>query len=307
MVHPKWRTVDDIVEAFREHLVRTRGVCSETQRQYARPVRSFLNGVFVDGAVDVAVVEVGDVVRFVTELAARGQPRNTANAVSALRAFFRFLRIHGLREDRLEEAVPGVRKHRLAGLPRHMSAEDLERLVESLDCSTPRARRDRAIVLCVARLGLRANEVARILLDDIDWRAAVLRVPSRKTGRGARLPIPADAGDAIVAYLYDGRPASPSRHVFVLHRSGRVGDPATQRTVYDAVKVALDKAGIDAPVCGPNLLRHSLATRLVRSGASLKEIADLMGHRCLETTQVYAKLDLAGLRLVAQPWPEVVS
>jgi len=162
------------------------------------------------------------------------------------------------------------------------------------------------MILCTARLGLRAGEVTGVLLEDIDWRGAVLHVRSRKTGRGARLPLPADVGEAIVEYLRHGRPATSCRHVFVLHHL-RPGEAATKRTVYDAVKVALDRARIDAPIRGPNLLRHSLATGLIRRGASLKEIADLLGHRRLETTQVYAKLDLASLRTVAQPWPEVTS
>ena len=153
---------------------------------------------------------------------------------------------------------------------------------------------------------MRANEVAGIRLDDIDWRAAELEVPSRKTGRGARLPLPADVGETIVEYLRNGRVPTSSRHVFVLHHLP-IGEPATPRTVYDAVKVALDRSVVEAPVRGPNLLRHSLATRLVRAGASLKETADLMGHQSLHTTQIYAKLDLAALRAVAQPWPEVMS
>jgi len=208
--------------------------------------------------------------------------------------------------EAFEEYLPGVVHRRLAGLPRHLDAGQLERFVAGLDRSTPRGLRDRAMILCIARLGLRASEVVRLRLEDIDWRAATLNVPTRKTGRGALLPLVADVGEALVEYIEHGRPTTTSHHIFVLHHR-RVGEPASPQVVSDAVTAALDKAGVEAPIRGANLLRHTLATRLIRSGASLKEIADLLGHRCIETTQIYAKLDLESLREVAQPWPEVAS
>ena len=147
----RWRTIDEIVEAFREYLVRTRGACGETQHKYAQHVRSFLEDAFADGGVDVGALVAADVVRFVTSLAAQGRPRKVAHAVSALRAFLRFLRVHGLREDRLEEVVPGVRRYRLAGLPRHIDAEDATagRVARSFNAV---CGRDRAIVLAASGL-----------------------------------------------------------------------------------------------------------------------------------------------------------
>jgi integrase/recombinase XerD len=300
------QTRDEWVEMFRVHMARTRGTCAERQRSLGRHIREFLGEVYGEASVDPREIAAPDVIGYVTSLVGRYSTSMLSSVGTALRHFFRFLRIHGVRDDRLEDVVPLAVKPRLGSLPRHIEAGDVERLIESLDRSTPRARRDRAMVLCVARLGLRAGEVARILFEDIDWRGARLHIRSRKTGRGAVLPIPVDVGEAIVEYLRDGRPATSCRQVFVLHHL-RIGEPATPCTVYDAVKVALDKAEIDAPIRGPNLLRHTLATRLIRRGASLKEIADLFGHQCLEATQVYAKLDLSSLRTVAQPWPEVAS
>jgi site-specific recombinase XerD len=269
-------------------------------------VRDFLVDVFGEVPVDPQALAAPDVIQHVMSLVGRYQPSTLSSVGTALRQFFRFLRVLDVRDDRLEDAVPLAVSPRLGSLPRHIGADEVEQLLQSLDRSTPRARRDRAILLCVARLGLRAGEIAGLRLEDIDWRAAVLHIGSRKTGRGARLPLPHDVGEAIAEYLRDGRPVTTSRHAFVLHHL-RPGEPATQRTVYDAVKVALARASIDAPIRGPNLLRHTLATRLIRQGAGLKEIADLMGHRCLTATQVYAKLDVEALRQVAQPWPEVVS
>lgn len=306
MEAPRWRTSTEWVEAFRNHMARTRGTCLERQRSYGRHLQEFLADVFGDRPVDPREIAAPDVILHVTSLAGRVRPSTLSTVGTALRQFLRFLRVAGVRDDRLEEAVPLAIAPRRSGLPRYIEADEVERLLASLDRSTARARRDRAMVLCVARLGLRAGEVAGLLLEDLDWREGVMHIRSRKTGRGALLPLPQDVGDAIVEYLRDGRPMTACRHTFVLHR-GRPGEPATQRTVYDAVKIALDGTDIDAPIRGPNLLRHSLATKLVRQGAALKEIADLLGHRCLTATQGYAKLDIASLRLVAQPWPEATQ
>jgi site-specific recombinase XerD len=306
MGDPRWRTIDEVVDAYRRHLERTRGACAVTRRNYGKYVGAFLDGVFGDGPVDLGRLSAPDVIHYVMSLAGRYQPDTIGAAATALRGFFRFLRVHGVRDDRLDDAVPFVASPRLAGLPRHMDAEDLERLVASVECSKPWQMRRRAIVLCIARLGLRTGEVAGLLLDDIDWRNAVLHVRARKTGHGARLPLPRDVGRALVEYLRKGRPRTDARHIFVSRHRPRVGEPIAPHTVTMVVRCALDRAGVDARVRGTNLLRHTLATRLIRGGSSLKEVADLMGHRSLMTTQIYAKLDLPSLRTVAQPWPEEV-
>jgi integrase/recombinase XerD len=297
-------TTDAVLAAFDEHLRRTRGVCPEVRHNYARSVRAFLDAVFADGPVDLARISVHDIVGFVSAATVRYRPPTVQLVATSLRSFFRFLRAEGLREDRMEEAVPMVPRRRLTSLPRHLDAAQFARLIASLDSSSPRGLRDRAILLCVARLGLRASEVARLRLDDIDWRNGTVRVQTRKTGRGAVLPLPRELGRALVAYLRRGRPATQARQVFVLH-DVRVGAPISRQVVGDAVSRAVQHAGICAPMRGANLLRHSLATGLLGHGATLKEIADLFGHRSLATTGIYAKVDLAALREVALPWPEV--
>lgn len=297
---------DALVEAFEEHLRLARGINPVSRRSSARYIRMFLKEVFGEERLDLEAFSVPEVVCFMSSLVGRYRPRTLGKVATALRSFFQFLRLEGLRDDRLDEAVPCVVQRRLLGLPRYLDEEQVERLLAVLDESTPRARRDRAIVLCVARLGLRSSEVLSIRLQDLDWRAGVVQIPARKNGHGSVLPLPRDVGQAIVDYIKNGRPETSSRHVFVLHHL-RIGEPAGRSVVYTAVDLALKLAGIEAPIRGPHLLRHTLATRLIRKGASLKEIADLLGHRCLESTRVYAKLDLASLRDVAQPWPETTS
>ncbi|CAN5903250.1 hypothetical protein BH23ACT8_BH23ACT8_25330 [soil metagenome] len=297
-------TADAVLAAFDEHLRRARGVCPEVRHNYARFVRAFLEEVFACGPVDLARISARDIVGFVSAMTVRYRPATVQLGATSLRSFFWFLRAQGLRDGRLEEAVPKVAHRRLASLPRHLDGAQFARLIASLDASSPVDLRDRAILLCVARLGLRASEVARLRLDDVDWRNGVVHVHTRKTGRGAVLPLPHDLGQALAAYLQEGRPATEVRQVFVLHRM-RVGAPISRQTVGDAVGRALDRAGIRAPMRGANLLRHSLATDLLGHGATLKEIADLFGHRSLATTGIYAKVDVAALREVALPWPRV--
>jgi integrase/recombinase XerD len=296
---------EDLLAVFDDHLRRTLGVCVGTRRNYGRYVNAFLETVTAEGTVDVAAIGVEDVVDFVGDAARRYRPRTVELAASALRSFFRFLRVEGLRSDRLEDAVPMLPHHQ-NGLVRHLEPGFLEQLIASLDSSSPRGLRDRAIIVCAARLGLRAGEVVQLRLDDLDWRNATVRVRARKTGHGALLPLTAQVGAAVVDYLRRGRPDSPAREVFVLHWL-RVGAPISSSVVRRAVDHALQRAGMDAPVRGANLLRHSLATDLLDRGASLREIADLLGHASLATTRIYAAVDVAALREVALPWPRATS
>jgi site-specific recombinase XerD len=298
-------TLEEALAAFDEHLRCTRGVCAGARCNYARFVRAFLQTVVADGRVDVAQFSARDIVGFVGGLSRCYRPRTVELVASALRSFFRFLRVEGLREDRLEDAVPMVPR-RGTGLARHLDPGRFERLIASLDSSSPRGLRDRAIILCVARLGLRASEVVALRLEDVDWRNAVVRVRVRKTGHGALLPLTAEVETALSDYLQHARPDTRTREVFVLHRL-RVGAPISSSIVGRAVDNALRRVGIAAPMHGANLLRHSLATDLLDHGASLREIADLFGHVSLATTRIYAAVDLAALREVALPWPQATS
>jgi len=295
-------TLEEMLAAFDQHLRRTRGLAVGTRRNYARLVRMFLLAAFGDRPVEVGDIAVRDVVGFVAGLTGRWRPRTVEGAATALRSYLRFLRAEGLRSDRLEDAVPMV-PHRPSGLVRHLDPRRFEQLIASLDSSSPRGLRDRAIILCVARLGMRASEVVQLRLEDVDWRNATVRIQARKTGHGGLLPLPAEVGAALADYLQHARPSTATRQVFVLHRM-RVGAPISSDIVGRAVHAALRRTGMDAPMRGANLLRHSLATDLLDRGASLREIADLFGHVSLATTRIHAAVDLAALREVALPWPQ---
>ncbi len=161
-------------------------------------------------------------------------------------------------------------------------------------------------MLCLSSLGLRPREVADLRLEDIDWRGGTIHLRTRKTRQCAILPLPREAGSAIVSYLREERPRTQERRVFVQHLASRRGEPISSHAVSAVVVRALRRAGVEPPIAGAYVLRHTLASRMVRRGASLKEVADFLGHGCLDTTAIYAKLDLPALREVALPWPEVI-
>jgi site-specific recombinase XerD len=298
--------VDRLLGAFQVYLQDTRGAAAATCRRNAEYARRFLEPRYGAGAVTLQDLGPEELLRFVL-----GQTRECAPATAglirgALRSFLRFAQIHGLCDASLAAALPKVARWRQAPLPRSLSHEQLATLLGSFDLKTATGRRDHAMVVCMAGLGLRAGDVAALALDDLDWQAGTLRVGRGKERRASLLPLTTPVGRALVGYLRYGRPRTPERRVFVRHQLP-VGQPLTSRAVSAAVRQAFTRVRLDVPSKGAHVLRHTAATRLVRAGTSLKEVADLLRHRSLETTMIYAKVDLATLAEVAQPWPEVRS
>jgi len=298
-------TLDALVEAFEQHQRHVRGLHDQTLHGYVRFVRPLIREALGDDPIDVRRLDPSDVIRFVSTMTGRFSPRSMKAVGTALRSFFRFLRTEGVCDERLELAIPRVAHWRLSTLPRSVSDEQLDQVLASFDLATPCGYRDRAIVLCLATLGLRPGEVAGLRLDDVDWRAGTLHLRTRKTGRGAVLPLPRDAGRALVDYLRRERPRTGERRVFVQHLGRHRGEPISSAVVSAAVVRALRRAKVTAPLEGAYVFRHTVASRMVRRGTSLKEVADFLGHRSLDTTTIYAKLDVPALREVALPWPEV--
>lgn len=225
---------------------------------------------------------------------------------TALRMFLRFLIAEGWCHAGLLGAIPVLPHWRLASLPHYLPPKDVEQLIASCDRSSAVGRRDRAVLLLLARLGLRAGDIVQLRLQDIDWQGSWIHV-SGKNRRQARLPLSQEVGQAIVVYLQKGRPQTHTDALFVCSRA-----PFRALGSHCAVSALVDRAirrtGIKRPSRGAaHLLRHSLATSMLRQGASLQDIAVLLRHQSVETTQIYAKVDVAGLRQIAQPWPGVPS
>ena len=225
---------------------------------------------------------------------------------TALRGYLRFLAARGACCPWLDQAVPTIPQWRLSALPRYLPVADVERLIGSCDLTKPHGIRDRAILLLLARLGLRAGDIVGLRLDDIAWAEGTLRVRG-KGRREIRLPLPQDAGDALLDYLERARPPVDDHRIFL--RSSAPHRPlGSSSTVSSVVRLALIRAGISgAPSCGANLLRHSAATGMLRAGAALDAIGTVLRHRSADTTAHYAKVDVAMLRQVAQPWPGEAS
>ncbi len=238
---------------------------------------------------------------FVLEYIRQHAPASAGCVTTIVRCFLRWLVVHGRCSPDLVEAVPKMPTWRLATLPRYLPDAEVERILEACDRPSPVARRDRAMLLLLARLGLRAGDVVALRLGDIEWERGRLRVVG-KGRRETRLPLPQDAGDAMLGYLAAERPAAATDHVFLTARPPI--HPIRSSGVRDVVCRAIGRAGVRAPSRGTHILRHSLATRLLRDGATLDAIGAVLRHRDVNTTALYAKVDVGLLRQVAQPWPD---
>jgi integrase/recombinase XerD len=254
-----------------------------------------------DAGLELDRLHPGDVRDFLLARVRCMAPKRAQFMGTALRSFLRYLFVRGEIRSDLALAVPTVRQWRASSVPRHIPPRDVERLLRACDLSSATGRRDHAILLLLARLGLRACEVLALELGDLRWRDGEIVVRGKGLIRD-RLPLLPDVGKAIALYLRRDRPPCGSRRVFICSRAPRrgFGHPATVSTI---VARALAKAGVAAPMRGAHLLRHSLATAMVRQGASLAEIGQVLRHRSPNTTEIYAKLDFDALRDVAMPWP----
>ena len=293
--------VERCARTYEQFLREERGLASATITNYVPFIRCFLQNRFGKGRVVLSSLSAGDIVKFVQRQAPRLHPKRAKLLTTALRSFLRYARYRGDITLDLAAAVPTVANWSMTTIPRAIAANQVRRLLAGIDRRTAAGRRDYAILLLLARLGLRASEVAFLELDDIDWKSGRLLV-SGKGGQRTELPLPTDVGEAIVEYLQRGRPRSTSRRVFLRCRAPIRGF-STAQAIGSIVQHAIERTGIDAPSKGTHQFRHALATEMLRCGASLSEIGELLGHRSPETTKIYAKVDLIALRTLALPWP----
>jgi site-specific recombinase XerD len=286
---------------FARYLVEERGLSQATVARHFPLIRSFLIERFGTGSLLLSELGPADVTRFVLHYFSSRSACDCKAMVAALRSFFRFLLLNGGITIDLAQAVPRAAYWRLSGVPKSLPAEQIERLLKSCDRSRPVGQRDYALFLLLARLGLRAGEVVAMRLEDLDWKVGELTVRG-KGRRQDRLPMPQDVGEALAAYLLHGRPHCSTRRVFVRTRAPyrELAQPSSICAIFGR---ALERAGLSPAFKGTHLLRHSLASEMLRRGASLGEIGEILRHRLPSTTEIYAKVDLDALRTLAQPWP----
>jgi len=298
---PELSAVEVLLERYRRYLMEERGLVAGTVRGYVDMVRPFLaSRADATGGLELEALTAGDVLGFVLSESERRRSGKSAKLmVTALRSLLGFVHVEGLIARPLAQVVPSVAFWRLSGLPRGLEAGQVRALLDSCDRNTLAGRRDFAILLMLARLGMRRGEVAALGLDDLDWRAGEILVRG-KGNRVERLPLPADVGEALADYLRDGRPRGVERRpVFV-----RVKAPLTALTAGGVTQVVVSagkRAGLGEVTA--HRLRHTAATELLRAGAPLVEIGQLLRHRTELTTAIYVKVDRDRLRELARPWP----
>jgi integrase/recombinase XerD len=294
--------VDPRIVAYQDWLRHHRGISERTIDRHGRMIARLLPGLGTNPEIYGAAL----IRCVVIDEAKRTSRPHVKTMTTALRGYLRFLAAAGLCRSGLDHAVPTIPQWRLSALPRYLPASTVERVIASCDLTKDHGIRDRAILLFLARLGLRAGDVLAMRLGDIAWNEGTIRVCG-KGRREIRLPLPQDAGEALLEYLARARPRVDDDRVFL--RSSAPYQPFKRSSgISGVVRLALNRAGItDAPSQGANLLRHSAATSMLRAGASLDAVGTVLRHRSIDTTAHYAKVDLAMLRPIAQPWPGEAS
>jgi len=298
---PRLTPAECCARAYEQYLYEARGLAKATILNYVPFIRSFLDGRFGKGTVTLSDLCAHDVVGFVQRQASHLNRKRAKLMTTAMRSFLRYVRYCGEVVLDLAAAVPIVANWSMPSIPRAICADKVQQLLASIDRNTAIGRRDYAILLLLARLGLRSSEVVFLKLDDIDWKAGTLSVRG-KGGQCNKFPLFVEVGKAIAAYLQNGRPLTSNRRVFLRAKAPVRGFRGASG-VGSIVRHSLKRAQINAPTYGTHQFRHGLATEMLRQGASLSEIGDVLGHRHPQTTKIYTQVDLDALHTLALPWP----
>ncbi|MFZ0927197.1 MAG: site-specific integrase [Syntrophobacteraceae bacterium] len=303
---PEPPTVSDVgkeVAAFDKYLVETCGVALETRIYRLRYVREFLTAKYGAGPVDAHSLQPREIMSYLADRVTRCKPGTAKVIAASVRSYLKFMVLRGISSNRMVAAVPTIPQWRMSSIPRVLSSTELDHFLCSFNVSTTTGCRDYAIALCLADLGLRTSEVAALRLEDLNWREGTIRIPGKKS-RERILPLTSKVGGAIVDYLKTVRPITSDRTLFLRH-SVPPGTPVTCHIVRGVIRRACARVGILPPRDGPHTFRHTLASRMLQSGVALTEVADILGHQTIDTTAIYAKVDLTSLAQVAMHWPEV--
>ena len=290
-----------VLRQFQHYLRQERGLSDATITCYTPVVSAFLAECFPTDIPDFHQISASDVTEFVQRQAERITTKHARNVVTALRSFLRHLLHRGAIDTNMAACVPTIATWSLSSVPKFLPAEQIQHVLDCCDRDTAIGKRDYAILLLLARLGLRAGEVVALRLEDVDWEAGLITVRG-KGKRGVQMPLSVEVGAAMADYLRQSRSDCSSRRVFIRGKAPLVGF-ANSIAICSLVDRALQIAGVESPNRGSHLFRHSLATQMLNQGASLCEIGDLLRHRRPDTTAIYAKVDLVSLRSIALAWP----
>lgn len=293
--------IELIIAAYAAHLQQDQCLSPKTLVQYCPVAEAFLSERFGTGPVDLSAVRGVDVIEFMLRQAARLKPVRAKVTVNALRSFLRYVRYCGGTQLDLAGTVPTVANWSMPAIPRAIAPDHLRTVLASCRRDTPIGRRDYAILMLLARLGLRSSEIVSLTLDSISWETGSIAIAG-KGSQPAVLPLPAEVGEAIVQYLQGGRPACECRALF-LRANAPIRGLGSQATIGTIVRAAITRAGVETQHHGAHQFRHALAADMLRKGATLTEIGSLLRHRHPKTTGIYAKVDFEALRPLSLPWP----
>jgi site-specific recombinase XerD len=293
--------IDQWLEEYDAYLDQVAGLALSTRQGYRRIVRRFITACFGSERPDWHALTASMITAFISQEASTRQRGGRKYPSVAVRSFLRFLVFRGELRPGLEAAAPAPPQWRHASLPSRLMPEEVERVLAVYQDDAASSLRNHAMLLLLARLGLRGQDVISLCLDDIDWADARLNLRPGKSRRARSIPLPQDVGQAMVAYLQGGRPQSESRQIFL--RCRPPFRPLTKSALWYAVRQAFERAGIVVPVgIAGHIFRHTLASQMVNRGVSFKDVADFLGHQSIETTSIYAKLEMDALAAVALPW-----
>jgi integrase/recombinase XerD len=289
------------LERFGDYLTNTCGVAPVTRDGRVKHVGAFLVQTFGTRTPVISQLSAAQLDAFFAELSSHLRPASLRAICNSLRSYFRYRALLGEPTAALAAALPRIADWSRASLPKVLSDTEVEAFLMAFDCADPVGLRDYAIARCLLDLGLRGHEVTYLTLESLDWRSATLTISSTKSKRVQQLPLPVSTGEAIVQYLRQGRPQTANRSLFVRHRAP-FDKPLSVPAIRSSMNRAFVRCALRDRYCNTHVLRRTTATRLQRSGASVKEIADLLRHQSLDTASTYARVDLEGLRAVALPW-----
>lgn len=299
---PKKTAAQKAFDLYAEHLRSNRGLKESSIRTQKSHVQTFLQ-YLNDHDIKIRSLQPVKLMEYLDRLPSTPTNSHKKRAFSALRGYFRFLKLIGLNTDRLIHVIPAMPSTRKSVSPSIIEKEDLKLFMKTIDRSSPMGKRTFAVVHCLHGLAMRADDVAHITLDDIDWRSGTIFINKHKGAKEFKLPLSSRIGKALVDYIKYGRPVSSRREIFLRHGPRTTGAPATARDLAREIQKIWMKSGLSEKYSGTHIFRHSTAATMRSQGISLKVIADVLGHDSIETTALYAQLDIPALRQVAQPWP----
>ncbi len=292
---------EKLISDYAKHLDQVAGLAKGTIYNRTYNARTFLAIQERGGRKDITRLSPQDVQDYIFKIASRYERMTLGNVRATIKSLFKYLHLMGKVNESLVNSIPAMPKWNLSEIPDHMTEEQTEKLLKSFNRKYPIGKRNYALAMILTHLGLRSCEVAAIEIGDIDWETGVLKIRNLKCRRADCLPLPQQVGEAIVDYLKNGRPKSGSRQIFLCHR-GKTR-PINPRTIQSSMNYRFKKQNMKLASYGTQIIRRTVAGRMIEKGASLKEIADVLRHRHLDTTKIYTKINISLLQQVAMPWP----